>query len=223
MSGRFSNKRSIKELLYSQLKKFLSCSNLADDLQELMVKVDKVVRHLKRRGENISQEMILIAVEKKLPKQLIIGSKSDKEKREGVNTEGEQSRETEQLLRDLEGYIKITEETDALAMKDDRRSYTNRLRESNRKDHKTVVTNIKASSTILCRVFCGQTHYNDMCSMCPSSSNLLKRVFQLRLCFKCLKEDHSQRSCNYSRECFLSMNLSNFILISKPYSLVKFD
>ena len=113
-----------------------------------MVKVDKVVRHLKRRGENISQEMILIAVEKKLPKQLIIGSKSDKEKREGVNTEGEQSRETEQLLRDLDRYVKIKAETDALSIKEEKEIY--KLREGGKKDFRAVVNNVKTNDVFRC-------------------------------------------------------------------------
>lgn len=127
-----------------------------------MVTVDKVVRQPKSQGENINQGLILIAIEKKIPRQVIILLKSDKEKRMGANVGREQLRKAEQLLRGLKRYVKIREETDALTVKDDRRSCASRQREESRKDNKTVVPNVKTDSTFLYCVFYGQIHYNDM-------------------------------------------------------------
>ncbi|VDD95208.1 unnamed protein product [Enterobius vermicularis] len=124
------------------------CSNLATDLREFVVRVYKVLRQLKSCGENIYQEMILIAIEKKLPRQVLIELKSDKEKRVGVNNEGELLGGTEQLLRDLDGYVKIKAETDALSIKEEKEIY--KLREGGKKDFRAVVNNVKTNDVFRC-------------------------------------------------------------------------
>ncbi|KHN81291.1 hypothetical protein Tcan_01936 [Toxocara canis] len=192
---RFGDINVVRRALYVQIQNLPRCDKGIDSVGRLTQSLDKICRQLRALGEDPDHPAIILSVQQKLSPQVleeITRSKVSKEQW----TLGS-------LQQALESYIRIKEEVASILNAEDIGS-----REISRRPTPTgIQTHFMASNaqnrdprTRKCEL-CSGSHFADECVHYLRIADRRERLSEVRRCFRCLREGHQSRRCDYNRPC----------------------
>ncbi|KHN86374.1 hypothetical protein Tcan_00529, partial [Toxocara canis] len=194
---RFGDINVVRRALYVQIHNLPRCDKGTDSVGRLTQSLDKICRQLRALGEDPDHPAIILSVQQKLSPQVleeITRSKVSKEQW----TLGS-------LQEALESYIRIKEEVASILNAEDTGS-----REASRRPMSlparlqthfmTSYAQNRDPRTKRCEL-CTGSHFADECVRYLRIADRRERLSEVRRCFRCLREGHQSRRCDYNRPC----------------------
>uniref|UniRef100_A0A914MQE2 Uncharacterized protein n=1 Tax=Meloidogyne incognita TaxID=6306 RepID=A0A914MQE2_MELIC len=206
----FGDKSNIKSALHANLRRIPRASKYVPEIRQTLRKVEAIINQLNNLGEYTNNEQLILEIESKLPKWLL--TEIYKKKRNNIEWS------VKKMLEFLDNSLKLEEDvfrahknfeqekTDTLPnfrqnLKHNNFQYKNNGRNfqmnynnkrnnfGNKGTGMFAITEKKFLHT--CR-FCEENHWENNCSKYLSPEKRLERAKELKLCFKCLKNNHRQ-------------------------------
>lgn len=187
------------------MRELPECQNSTAELRILHDHLHKLLLQLQNEGQNVNQELIKFLIQEKLPPSVIIDINKKKNlKAEFSKEESAEDEIVEDLMRDLNEYIRIKEGSLKMPRSEAIPRTLAPIKE--RLGHKRHEGFTKAAvvteefSERAC-VFCGMDHFNDQCIQYETIEQRSQRAKELLLCHRCLKKGHNEQACRSTREC----------------------
>uniref|UniRef100_A0A0M3HS13 CCHC-type domain-containing protein n=1 Tax=Ascaris lumbricoides TaxID=6252 RepID=A0A0M3HS13_ASCLU len=195
LQRRFGDKNVVRRALYVQIQNLPRCDKGVDSVGRLTQALDKICRQLRALGEDPDHPAIILSIQQKLSPHVLEEVTRSKPASEQWTLGS--------LQEALERYIRLKEEVANILDVEDTGGHEPSKRPATspaRVQTHFMASCARESRTKRCEL-CSGSHFADECVRYLRIADRRGRLSEVRRCFRCLREGHPSRRCDYKRPC----------------------
>lgn len=198
----FGDKQNIKISLFSRLKRLQRSGKFVPDQKKTLREMEAIINQLKNEGENVEHPPIVLEVESKLPKEMLVKVFKKRQNDENFGVE--------KILKFWNNQLKLEEDCYRAHRNFDFRNEEERKnRKFNFEKRGTGMYAFTGKNTCY---FCGEKHEAHKCQKYSTNEERIGRLKETKGCFKCFSNGHRSKDCENEIRCFICRKNHNSAL-----------
>ncbi|KAH7694706.1 gag protein [Aphelenchoides avenae] len=206
LTNSYGKKDYIVQALYRELEQLTKPLSNAASLRAFMQELEKICRQLEQLGEDLDQKQILVNLESKLPLNVL------PEIAKAKNSGGTWT--TKELREILKRAVELQETIESMSgVAVESRAAPRGQRQRPQRDESIngePQPRPSAASAVRSRqsrpppkcLLCEEQHWASDCQKYGTIEERKERLRELRRCYRCLRNEHTQGECRSTRPCF---------------------